>query len=70
MSVAEFVGSLEWRMWLIILIVSYADLMVVAALKFLVTLLKDEAVGRLEGIDPAFLRLLDASKPWLERDDH
>ena len=49
--------------------VSYADLVVVGALHF-ATLLGDDLFRRLQDIEPAFLSLYDASKAWLERDDH
>ena len=55
---------------LITLTVSYADVMVVVALKFFSVIGDDELLQRLSAIEPAFLTLYDASKAWLERDDH
>ena len=57
-------------MLLIILTVSYADLIVVGALKCFSLLDNAGMIERLKNIEPAFLTLYDASKPWLERDDH
>lgn len=50
--------------------VSYADMIVVGALHFSTMLGDDEVFQRLKTIEPAFLTLYDASKAWLERDDH
>lgn len=50
--------------------VSYADLIVVGALHFSMLLGKDDMFQHLKDIEPAFLTLYDASKAWLERDDH
>ena len=51
--------------------VSYADLIVVGALHFCTLLGDDDNMfQRVKDIEPAFLTLYDASKAWLERDDH
>ncbi len=50
--------------------VSYADLMVVGALHCFTMLRDDDVFRRVKDIEPAFLTLYDASKAWLERDDH
>ena len=52
------------------LTVSYADLIVVAALKCLSLIGDDEMFQKVIDIEPAFLTLCDSSKAWLERDDH
>lgn len=50
--------------------VSYADLIVVRALHCFKVLGGDDIFQRVIDIEPAFLTLYDASKAWLERDDH
>lgn len=50
--------------------VSYADLIVVGALHCFTLLGDDDMFQRVKDIEPAFLTLYDASKAWLERDDH
>lgn len=55
---------------LITLTVSYADMIVVGALKCMLLLDNAEMTERLKNIEPAFLTLYNASQPWLERDDH
>ena len=50
-------------------IVSYADMVIVSALHFMKRI--DEGMfKRVIGIDPALDKVYEASKPWLERDDH
>lgn len=55
---------------LITLTVSYADFMVVSALKFFSILDDGEMFQRVKDIEPAFVTLYDASKSWLVRGDH
>lgn len=49
--------------------VSYADLIVVGALHCF-AFGDGDMFQRVKDIEPAFLTLYDASKAWLERDDH
>lgn len=49
--------------------VSYADLMIVGALQLL-RRVHERNYDRAVEIEPAFKDLLEASKPWTERDDH
>ena len=49
--------------------VSYADFVIVSVLHFMKRI--DQALyERVIGIEPAFRDLYEASKVWLERDDH
>ena len=57
-------------MLLITFTVSYADMIVVGALKCMSLLDSAQMFERLNEMEPAFLTLYNASKPWLERDDH
>lgn len=44
--------------------------MVVSALKFFSILDDGDMFQRVKDMEPAFVTLYDASKPWLERGDH
>jgi hypothetical protein len=48
---------------------SYADFMIVGALHFF-KVIEEDGYLRVVKIDPAYGKLYDASKQWLERDDH
>ena len=50
-------------------VVSYADLVIVGALRF-VKSAGEDIYERAVGIEPALKDLYEASKAWLERDDH
>ncbi|KAL9129570.1 MAG: hypothetical protein Q9175_007261, partial [Cornicularia normoerica] len=50
--------------------VSYADLIVVGAMHCFSSLGDDALYQRVKNLEPAFSTLYDASKAWLERDDH
>ena len=49
--------------------VTYADLFVVATLHFF-KCIEGKLYEKMIGIEPAFAKLYDASKHWLERDSH
>ncbi|KAL8840315.1 MAG: hypothetical protein Q9170_001399 [Blastenia crenularia] len=48
--------------------VSYADFILVGAMMFLKRI-DERFYGKFVGVDPAFGRLFEAVKPWLEKDD-
>jgi hypothetical protein len=48
---------------------SYADFVVVGGLNFL-KIIDEDFYDRFVKVEPAFGKLYDASRPWLERDDH
>ena len=54
---------------ILFLTVSYADLVIVGILEF-AKRIRGDLYERAVGIEPALKELYEASKPWLERDDH
>jgi hypothetical protein len=48
---------------------SYADFMIVGSLH-MVKRIEEDLYQRVVKIDPVYGKLYDASKQWLERDDH
>lgn len=48
---------------------SYADFVIVACLQFL-KVIDENLYRRFVSVDPVIEKLYDASKPWLERNDH
>lgn len=71
----KHIGSLllsqrTWTMSADVSTVSYADFIVLGVLRGLFVVGGDKMLQQVTDREPAFLTLYDASKAWLERDDH